>query len=99
MLRPDPTQRPRLVEIRDNLIARVAEAEREGWLGEVEGLRISLAGAEEKLGQLVTEERRRLTVVDLGMPAFGQIAIRISEITAPQPDDQQGLDRHRAGQP
>ncbi|EST18228.1 hypothetical protein M878_45480 [Streptomyces roseochromogenus subsp. oscitans DS 12.976] len=35
MLRPDPTQRPRLVEIRDNLIARVAEAEREGWLGEV----------------------------------------------------------------
>ncbi|THA23361.1 hypothetical protein [Streptomyces sp. A1547] len=28
------------------LIARIAEAEREGWLGEVEGLRVSLAGAE-----------------------------------------------------
>ena len=38
MLWPDPAQRHRLVEIRDNLIARIAEAEREGWLGEVEGL-------------------------------------------------------------
>ncbi len=46
---PDPAQRTRLVEIRDNLIA---EAEREDWLGEVEGLRISLAGAKQKLGQI-----------------------------------------------
>ena len=38
MLWPDPAQRSRLVEIRDNLKARIAEAEREGWLGEVEGL-------------------------------------------------------------
>ncbi|RNF80027.1 hypothetical protein EEJ42_47615 [Streptomyces botrytidirepellens] len=67
----------------DNLIARVAEAEREGWLGEVEGLRVSLAGAAEKLGQLDTEERRRSTVVDLGMPTFGQIATRTSEVAAP----------------
>ncbi|MER7998356.1 hypothetical protein [Streptomyces sp. NPDC095613] len=36
------------MEIRDNLLARIAEAEREGWLGEVEGLWVSLAGAEEK---------------------------------------------------
>ncbi len=36
---PDPAQRPRIAEIRDNLIARIAEAEREGWLGEVEGLK------------------------------------------------------------
>ena len=49
MLWPDPAQRQRLVEIRDNLIARIAEAEREGWPGEVEGLQISLAGAEDKL--------------------------------------------------
>ncbi|WP_232247181.1 hypothetical protein [Kitasatospora azatica] len=33
-------------------IARIAEAEREGWLGEVEGLRVSLAGAEDKLAQV-----------------------------------------------
>jgi hypothetical protein len=52
MLWPDPAQRTRLGEIRDNLTARIAEAEREGWLGEIEGLRISLAGAQEKLAQI-----------------------------------------------
>ncbi|WP_431898870.1 hypothetical protein [Nonomuraea sp. bgisy101] len=52
LLRPDSAQRFRLEEIRDNLIARVAEAGREGWLGEVEGLRVSLAGAQDKLTQL-----------------------------------------------
>ena len=52
MLWPDPDQQPRLVEIRDNLTARITEAEREGWHGEVEGLRISLAGAHEKLSQI-----------------------------------------------
>lgn len=57
MLWPDPEQAPRLVEIRDNLTARIAEAEREGWLGEVEGLRISLAGALEKLGQIDVRSR------------------------------------------
>jgi integrase-like protein len=46
---PDPAQRSRIAEIRDNLTARIAEAEREGWLGEAEGLKISLAGAEDKL--------------------------------------------------
>jgi hypothetical protein len=67
LLRPDPEQRHRLVEIRDNLLARIAEAEREGWLGEVEGLRVSLAGAADKLAQI---DRRRgaRTVVDLGIP-------------------------------
>ncbi|MGW1154764.1 tyrosine-type recombinase/integrase [Streptomyces rubiginosohelvolus] len=49
LLRPDPAQRSRLADIRDNLIARIAEAEREGWLGEVEGLQASLAGAQGKL--------------------------------------------------
>ncbi|WP_251051668.1 MULTISPECIES: hypothetical protein [unclassified Streptomyces] len=54
-------------EIRDNLIARIAEAEREGWLGEVEGLRVSLAGAEDKLAQM---DRRTPggTAINLGMP-------------------------------
>jgi hypothetical protein len=42
----------RLEEIRDNLFARIAKAEREGWLGEVEGLQASLAGANDKLAQL-----------------------------------------------
>ena len=52
MLWPAPAQRDRLVEIRDNLVARIEEAEREGWLGEVEGLQVSLAGAEDKLAQI-----------------------------------------------
>ena len=46
LLRPDPAQRARLEEIRDNLHDRITEAEREGWPGEVEGLKVSLAGAE-----------------------------------------------------
>jgi hypothetical protein len=49
---PDPAQRPRIAEIRDNLIDRIAEAEREGWLAEIEGLKFSLAGAEDKLAQI-----------------------------------------------
>ncbi|PZR79005.1 MAG: site-specific integrase, partial [Candidatus Aeolococcus gillhamiae] len=38
MLRPDPAQRPRLVEIADNLNARIDEARNQGWLGEIDGL-------------------------------------------------------------
>ena len=66
---PDPAQRPRIAEIRDNLLARIAEAEREGWLGEVEGLKISLAGARDKLAQI---DRRPDPggPVDIGMPAL-----------------------------
>jgi integrase len=60
MLWPDPSQRHRLVEIRDNLVARIAEARTEGWLGEIEGLEVSLAGAEEKLTQM---ERRAVKAV------------------------------------
>jgi len=52
MLWPDPNQRARLADICDNLIDRIAEAEREGWLSEVEGLRVSLAGAQDKLAQI-----------------------------------------------
>jgi hypothetical protein len=64
---PDPAQRGRIAEIRDNLTARITEAEREGWLGEVEGLKVSLTGAEDKLTQI---DRRTRTA--LGMPAFTQ---------------------------
>ncbi|GAA1961779.1 hypothetical protein [Catenulispora subtropica] len=70
LLRPDPAQRARIEEIRDNLIARIAEAEHEGWLGEVEGLRVSLACAEDKLGQLDHANQQRDAVV-LGVPVVG----------------------------
>lgn len=64
MLWPEPTQQHRLEEIRDNLHSRIAEARREGWAGELEGLRISLAGAEDKLSQI----DRRTRTTHLGMP-------------------------------
>jgi Phage integrase family len=67
MLWPDPAQRDRLIDIRDNLIARINEAEREAWLGEVDGLQLSLAGAEDKLAQLDRQSDQHKTV-DLGMP-------------------------------
>lgn len=81
MLRPDPAQRGRLEEIRVNLIARITEAEREGWLGEVEGLETSLVATEEKLAQLDGEVVRQTNAVDLGMPSFSQIAVRTSAAT------------------
>lgn len=74
MLWPDPTQRDRLVEIRDNLLARIIEAEREGWLGEIEGLQVSLAGARDKIAQIGNAAASR--VVELGIPDFKQIASR-----------------------
>jgi len=43
MLRPDPSQQRRLLEVRDNLRSRIEEAHLEGWLGEIEGLRVRLA--------------------------------------------------------
>ncbi|MFJ2237841.1 hypothetical protein [Streptomyces sp. NPDC087859] len=59
-------------EIHGNLVARIAEAEREGWLGQVEGLRVSLAGAEDKLAQV---DRRTSggTAINLAMPRIAAV--------------------------
>ncbi|WP_327313082.1 hypothetical protein [Streptomyces sp. NBC_01235] len=46
---------------------RLLDAEREGWLGEVEGLQVSLAGAKEKLAQLDRRPAGR-RIADLGIP-------------------------------
>jgi integrase len=81
LLRVDPAQRQRLIEIRDNLGVRIAEAEREGWHGEAEGLRVSLAAAKEKLTQTDVNTQRHAAAVELGMPTFPKIAART--ITAP----------------
>src|SRR5207245_11061387 len=75
LLRPAPAQRPRLAGLCDNLQARIDEAHREGWLGEAEGLQISLAAARHKLAQLDDLTRRRSTI-HLGMPGFPGIAGR-----------------------
>lgn len=68
LLRPDPAQLPRLVEILDNLRARLAEANDHGWLGEVEGLEVSIAGAKEKLRVMRRSPPTAGTGVELGMP-------------------------------
>jgi len=80
-LRPDPAQRGRLEEIRVNLHDRIAEAGREGWLGEIEGLKVSLAGTEDKLTQINAVLRRQGEAIPLGLPAFPGIAGR--SVTTP----------------
>ena len=75
MLQPDPGQRPRLVEVRDNLRDRITEARDQGWLGEIEGLQISLAAADSKLTDLDRLTTRR-TTVHLGMPTLDRLAGR-----------------------
>ena len=83
LLRTDPAQRPRLAGLRDNLLARIDEAHHEGWLGEAEGLKVSLAAAQHKLAQLDDLATRRATI-HLGMPRFTDIAGRT--VTTPGND-------------
>lgn len=66
MLRVDPRQRDRLAEIADSLRERISEARDNGWHGEIEGLRISLRGAESKL--VVLDRQTRNTSTYLGIP-------------------------------
>jgi len=81
MLRIDPAQRHRLEEIRDNLQARITEAEREGWTGEAEGLRVSLDAANNKIAQADLTAARQAEAVHLGIPAYRHIAA--ATLTAP----------------
>jgi len=62
------------------MLARIAEATREGWLGEVEGLNVSLAAARQKLSQ-IDEQAARRTTVHLGIPDFSSVAGR--NVTTP----------------
>ena len=61
-------------KIRDNLQARIAEAECEGWTGEAEGLRVSLSAANNKIAQAGLSAARRTEHVSLGIPAYRDIA-------------------------
>lgn len=83
LLRVDPGRRDRLVEIRDNLIDRIAEAERQSWAGEAEGLQVSLDAANNKIAQVDLTITRRAEAVSLGMPAYRDIAATTITITAP----------------
>ena len=72
MLRVPPQQRPRLTEIIRNLRERITEARMNGWLGEVQGLQVSLEAAKRKLASLdrSIERNPRNGPADLGMPVI-----------------------------
>jgi hypothetical protein len=79
LLRPDPAARARLEQIRDNLLARIAEAESHRWYGEAEGLKVSLAGATAKLAQMDQISASRTKTVQLGIPSFTHTAGRTTD--------------------
>ncbi|MHB1712843.1 MAG: hypothetical protein ACYCV7_15830 [Acidimicrobiales bacterium] len=85
LLRPDPAQRSRLVEIRHNLGERIAEAHRNRWAGEVEQLKVSVAAANTKLGQLDGLVARRRAGAEVGMPSFSEVAARTATATPTRP--------------
>jgi len=71
VLQIDPRQKPRLIEIIHNLRERITEARVNGWLGEVEGLKTSLAAAQAKFASLNRAPADgRPQLVNLGMPLF-----------------------------
>lgn len=70
MLRVDPRQRHRLAEIVRNLTERIAQARLNGWLGEVEGLTVSLDAAAVKLANLDKLRTGKHAVTGLGVPAM-----------------------------
>jgi hypothetical protein len=66
MLNINPKMLPRLDEIEDDPQARRSRAEHEGWLGEVEGIDLTLAFLRQKRDQ--TRRLARVAPVALGMP-------------------------------
>jgi site-specific recombinase XerD len=66
VLQIDPKLLPRLDELEDDLTARRARALREGWLGEIEGIDLTLTFLRQKREQA---QRHRRTTVILGLPA------------------------------
>ena len=73
MLRIDPRMLPRLDELETDLLVRRERAQAEGWLGELEGLDLTLRFMANK-----RDEAQRLTrspaAASLGMPTIGALA-------------------------
>ncbi|WP_343961376.1 hypothetical protein [Streptosporangium amethystogenes] len=74
-----PGERPRLEATRENLRARIAEAERGGWLGDVEQLTVSLAATDDKISLIDANERWKNSSVFVGMPPTSQLTVRETE--------------------
>jgi site-specific recombinase XerC len=67
MLNINPKMLPRLDEIETDLLARRGRAENEAWLGEVEGIDLTLTFLRQKREE--TQRLARIAPVSLGMPA------------------------------
>lgn len=66
MLHIDPKMLNRLQEIETDLLARRARAEAEGWVGEIEGIELTLTYLNGKRAE--ARRLNRITPVSLGMP-------------------------------
>jgi len=64
----NPKMLPRLDEIEDDLLAHRARAEHEAWLGEVEGIDLTLTFLRQKRQE--TKRLARIAPVELGMPVL-----------------------------
>ncbi|MFC0041923.1 hypothetical protein [Actinomadura rayongensis] len=69
MININPKMLPRLDEIELDLLARRSRAEAEGWLGEIEGIDLTLSFLRQKRDQ--TRRLARVAPVDLGIPTLG----------------------------
>jgi integrase len=82
MLRVDPKQRHRLVEIIRSLDDRIKEARMNGWLGEVQGLQTSLDAAAKKLVALdrtiAQVTRATAGTTNLGIPVVADASPMVS---------------------
>jgi hypothetical protein len=66
MININPQMLPRLDEIEDDLLARRARAEAETWLGEIEGIDLTLSFLRQKREE--TRRLARIAPIDLGIP-------------------------------
>ncbi|MEU2248976.1 recombinase [Streptomyces sp. NPDC019224] len=66
MLHISPKMLGRLEELEADLLARLRRAEEENWLGEVEGINLTLTFLRAKRDE--TQRRTRRPAVDLGIP-------------------------------
>ena len=66
MLRIDPKMLDRLAQLETDLLARKVRAESEGWLGEIEGIDLTLSYLEEKRERAVRLDRTQ--PINLGSP-------------------------------
>ncbi len=64
-----PAQIDRPQDIIDNLNERITEAKQQGWIGDVEGLRVTLNSAELKLAQMYKlQHHQDREIIELGIP-------------------------------